>query len=151
MIIGLPGETTSDLLETIRFLKKTRPDMINRAKLNPLPSTVYFEQLLAQGIIEKPQNWDDIVNRFVLSDFTFADMSPLEFKKLKDKMDREITLPVNYIFKCKVNLKNHPFIAVQQLVLLFLHTLVLYLPISIRNSARCLAGRLQIKSRYVFK
>lgn len=151
MIIGLPGETEEDFLQTISFLKKARPDMINRAKLNPLPSTFYFEQLLKDNIIKKPADWDEIVKNYVVSDFTFAKMSREQFRRLKDKMDREVTLPANYIFKIKANFNSHPLIAVQQLLLLFVHCSVLYLPVFLRDYLRRISEILRIKSRFVFK
>lgn len=151
MIIGTPDETKKDFLETLNFLKKIKPDMINRAKLNPLPGTTYFDQLLAKNIIERSYNWNEIVDRYVFSDFTFANMSPSQFRNLKDQMDREIVLPVNYFFKFKTNWKKHPFIAVKQLFFLVSHCLVLYYPISIRNFARKAANKLHLKSRHIFK
>ena len=144
IIIGLPGETRADFLETVKLLRKANPDFINRYKLIPIPSTPYFEQLLARGVIRKPENWDDLMNRYVFSDFTFAAMNPRDFRNLKDKMDREITLPINYMLRFRLNIRRNPFFALEQLIVMFLHCFILYLPIPLRERVKKVAKKLKI-------
>lgn len=152
IIIGLPGERQRDIFDTIEFLKSARPDMINRAKLYPIPATRYYVQLLEKGVLVRPQDWNELMDRYSNnSDFTFADIAPAEFNRFKDKMDREIVLPTNYMFRIKANWKKNPVYALQQLILMWLHCSILYMPAPVRLGAKRLAALLQIKSRYVFK
>lgn len=151
IIIGSPGEKRQDILDTINFLKSARPDMINRAKLYPIPATGYYVHLLEEGVLRKPWDWDELMDKYVNTDFTFADINPGEFNLLKDKMDREIVLPTNYMFRAKTNWKKNPLYAFQQMILMLLHCSVLFMPLSFKLSAKRLAALLQIKSRYVFK
>ena len=77
IVIGTPGETRADFLETIRFLKKARPDKIFISKFYPLPGTQFFKQLISKQVIKKPENWDEINDLYVENDdFTFADIKP---------------------------------------------------------------------------
>ena len=151
IIIGLPGERRQDIMDTISFLKSGRPGMINRAKFYPIPATRYYVQLMKKGILKKPGDWNELMDKYVNTDFTFADINPREFSLLKDKMDREIVLPTNYMFRVKANWKKNPIYAFQQLILMLLHCGVLLMPPSFRLWARRLAMLLQIKSKYVFK
>ncbi len=151
IIIGLPGEEKDDILRTADFLKKAKPDMINRGKLYPIPGTHYYSKFIEDGIVKRPYNWNDLMDKYVNSDFTFARVAPEEFSALKDKMDREVVLPVNYMFRIKTNWKRRPAYAIQQLILMFLHCGILFMPIAFRNKARALAGKTNIKSKYVFR
>lgn len=151
IIIGLPGEKRKDIIDTISFLKSAMPDMINRAKLYPIPATRYYLQFLDKGIFRRPFNWNELMDKYVNTDFTFADMNSMEFNLLKDKLDREIVLPANYMFRVKTNWKKNPVYALQQLVLMLLHCGVLFMPPAIRLKIRHLSALLKIKSRYVFR
>lgn len=151
IIIGVPGERKEDIITTINFLKSARPDMINRAKLYPIPGTRYYAQLLNNGIVRKPSDWNELMDKYVNTDSTFADISPGEFSLLRDKMDKEIVLPTNYMFRAKTNWKKNPGYAFQQLILMWLHCGVLSMPPAFKLWTKRLAARLQIKSKYVFK
>ena len=121
MMVSLPGEKKEDLIKTIQFLKKSKPDRINRGKFYPIPGTLFYHQLLEQRIIQKPNNWDVLNDRYVLSDFTFADIPADEFRRIKDKMDREIVLPINYKFTARTSWKNNPLLSLRQIILMVLH------------------------------
>ncbi|MFQ5456696.1 MAG: B12-binding domain-containing radical SAM protein [Nitrospirota bacterium] len=149
IMIGLPGETEDDFQETIEFLKNSRPDRINRGKLYPLPGTPIYEELLKAGEIREIKNWNDIWDRYVATELTFADISPRRFAMLQAKMDRTVVYPINYICKIKNNLKIYPMMALRQAVLMVVHCSVLYLPLSFQRFARRIAGLLRIQSKYV--
>jgi radical SAM superfamily enzyme YgiQ (UPF0313 family) len=151
IIIGVPGERKEDMINTINFLKSARPDMINRAKLYPIPGSGYYARLLNKGIVRKPSDWNELMDKYVNTDSTFAGISQREFSLVRDKMDKEIVLPTNYIFRAKTNWKKNPVYAFQQLILMWLHCGVLSMPPAFRLWAKRLAARFQIKSRYVFK
>jgi anaerobic magnesium-protoporphyrin IX monomethyl ester cyclase len=45
IMVGLPGETEGDLRATLRFVRKTRPEVISFARLYPLPGTALYNAL----------------------------------------------------------------------------------------------------------
>jgi anaerobic magnesium-protoporphyrin IX monomethyl ester cyclase len=54
---GYPGETWTELQETIAFVRETRPDDIGISFSYPLPGTVFYERVQAQ--LGKKRNWKD--------------------------------------------------------------------------------------------
>lgn len=48
-MFGLPGETKEQMLETIKFAKKIKPDFCHFTVLTPFPETGIWRDLLAQG------------------------------------------------------------------------------------------------------
>lgn len=54
---GYPGETWTELQETISFVRQTRPDDIGISFSYPLPGTVFYERVQAQ--LGYKRNWTD--------------------------------------------------------------------------------------------
>jgi anaerobic magnesium-protoporphyrin IX monomethyl ester cyclase len=54
---GYPGETWSELQETIAFVRETRPDDIGISFSYPLPGTVFYERVRMQ--LGEKRNWAD--------------------------------------------------------------------------------------------
>ena len=54
---GYPGETWSELQETISFVRQTRPDDVGISFSYPLPGTVFYERVQAQ--LGYKRNWTD--------------------------------------------------------------------------------------------
>jgi anaerobic magnesium-protoporphyrin IX monomethyl ester cyclase len=54
---GYPGETWTELQETISFVRRTRPDDIGISFSYPLPGTVFYERVRAQ--LGYKRNWTD--------------------------------------------------------------------------------------------
>jgi len=54
---GYPGETWTELQETIAFVRETRPDDIGISFSYPLPGTVFYERVQAQ--LGQKRNWTD--------------------------------------------------------------------------------------------
>jgi len=54
---GYPGETWTDIEETIRMVRETQPDDIGVSVSYPLPGTRFYEQVSAQ--IGRKSNWSD--------------------------------------------------------------------------------------------
>jgi radical SAM superfamily enzyme YgiQ (UPF0313 family) len=54
---GYPGETWTDLQETIAFVRETRPEDIGISFSYPLPGTVFYERVKAQ--LGQKRNWTD--------------------------------------------------------------------------------------------
>jgi radical SAM superfamily enzyme YgiQ (UPF0313 family) len=54
---GYPGETWSELQETISFVRQTRPDDVGISFSYPLPGTAFYERVQAQ--LGYKRNWTD--------------------------------------------------------------------------------------------
>jgi radical SAM superfamily enzyme YgiQ (UPF0313 family) len=54
---GYPGETWTELQETIAFVRETRPDDIGISFSYPLPGTVFYERVQAE--LGQKRNWTD--------------------------------------------------------------------------------------------
>lgn len=60
-IIGAPYETKADALETLEFIKRTKPDQFNFFQLIPLPSTVIWEYALKRGLVSNDmEDWSKL-------------------------------------------------------------------------------------------
>lgn len=151
IILGLPGEEAKDIFDTLKFLKWSKPDRINRGKLYPIPGTRIYKNLIENSIIKKLEHWDDLFDKYVLSEFTFASISQKIFSQLLVKIDREIVLPSNYMFIIKTNFKKCPILALKQFILMIIHCSVLYFNLTIYSFLRKIAKGLRIKSRYAFE
>ncbi|MFH2146232.1 MAG: radical SAM protein [Candidatus Omnitrophota bacterium] len=147
IIVGTPGETEHDFIETIKSLVKVRPDWIRSHKFYPLPGTLFYKQLLKEGKVESDGNWEGLYDKMVLGDVTFADMSYLNFERLRSILDKKAVLPVNYLFKIKENIKTNPIYALHQFFLMIGHILFLYLSRSIRKKLLKIA---RIKPKYEY-
>lgn len=151
ILIGTIGETEGDFLKTIKFLKEARPNNIGIAKFFPLPGTIDYDYLTKNHILKGEfENWDKICEDYVVNDFTFADISPQRFRKLTNKLNREIGIYTNYLFEIKNNIRNDFLMGAQKLTFLFLHIGFLYLPMKLQNSLKKMTAKLSYKLRYLF-
>jgi radical SAM superfamily enzyme YgiQ (UPF0313 family) len=55
--LGYPGETWPELLETVAFVRETRPDDIGVSFSYPLPGTAFYERVREQ--LGMKRNWTD--------------------------------------------------------------------------------------------
>ncbi|HLD43164.1 MAG TPA: radical SAM protein [Candidatus Nanoarchaeia archaeon] len=56
-ILGLPGETKEEMLETIRFAKKLKPSFCHFTVFTPFPETEVWRDLLSQGNTSVMEAW----------------------------------------------------------------------------------------------
>ena len=54
---GYPGETWTDIEQTVRLIRETRPDDIGVSVSYPLPGTVFFERV--HGQLGAKTHWED--------------------------------------------------------------------------------------------
>lgn len=152
ILIGMPEETEQDIVDTIRFLKKSRPDKIRVSKLYPLPGTAVFTDLVRAGVMRKDyDNWDEIGERYDINEVTFSDMPYSRFLCLWNKLNREIVLPTNYMFAVRANFNSSRMYAIRNLVLMLLHLSFLYLPLGIQGYIKKFAQKLSYKLRFLFR
>ncbi len=58
-MVGMPTETIEEAEMTGKFIKKTKPDLVDIKIFNPIPGTKVFEDLVNEGIINKPKTLED--------------------------------------------------------------------------------------------
>jgi len=152
ILIGMPGEEEKDIIETINFLKKARPDKIRVAKLYPLPGSSVFLDLVKDGIIKAEyEDWDEIGDRYDINDVTFAAMPYNRFFCLWNKLNREIALPTNYMFAVRANFNRNKLYAAKNFLLMLLHIPFLYLPLGAQRRIKKFAEKLGYKLRFLFR
>lgn len=146
VMVGLPGETEEDILKTIGFLRRAKPDRIVKGKLYPLPGTPIYGELKASGVIAEPSNWDDLWERHVRSDFTFASVSPERFNRLYVKLDREAVYRRNYLSEIKNLMGKDNLRALKRTLVMLIHLSVLYLPLSVQKVVHRAVDRVKARS-----
>ncbi|MBN2452713.1 MAG: B12-binding domain-containing radical SAM protein [Candidatus Omnitrophica bacterium] len=92
IITGYPGERVDDFKETLRFIKKVRPNMVGFNIFMPLPGTPSYEELKRDG---KPlPRWEDVGDQEA-SYANYADMPTGMFEKLYLEARLKVILPIN--------------------------------------------------------
>jgi anaerobic magnesium-protoporphyrin IX monomethyl ester cyclase len=82
---GYPGETRSEIEETIRMVRETQPDDIGVSVSYPLPGTRFYEQVRAQ--LGHKSNWTDSADLAMV----FRGEYPSEFyRALADALHAEV-------------------------------------------------------------
>jgi radical SAM superfamily enzyme YgiQ (UPF0313 family) len=95
IVIGLPGEESEDLLETLRFLDATDPDIV---RFNPFllyPGTPAVQRLVAEGRL-RPDFWKEAQTVSSSTDDESMNVSTLSLPELRDmdrRLDRHAALP----------------------------------------------------------
>jgi len=151
IVLGSPEETEKDFIKTIEFLKKSRPSRIGFAKFFPLPGSIDYTNLTKNKILKgEYENWDELFEKYVLNDFTFANIPKKRFKELVNKFEREIYVYTNYLFELKANIKSDFFRSIKKFIFIFLHIGVLYLPLPFQKRLKNIIARLSYRLRYLF-
>lgn len=82
---GYPGETWTELQETIRFVRETRPDDVGISFSYPLPGTVFYERVQKQ--IGQKRNWTDSDDLCIM--FTAAYTTEF-YRAVRDALHAEV-------------------------------------------------------------
>ena len=111
-ILGLPGETEADSLETIRFAKRLPLDMAQFSILCPYPGSPLFEELAAAGEIDtgirEGDRLDPEVWKHYSSYILFTDNEPIwlpegmtypQLRRLQKRANREFYLRPRQVLK----------------------------------------------------
>jgi anaerobic magnesium-protoporphyrin IX monomethyl ester cyclase len=83
--LGYPGETWSELQETIGFVRATRPDDIGISFSYPLPGTAFYERVQAQ--LGQKRNWTDSDDLCIM--FTAAYTTDF-YRAVRDALHAEV-------------------------------------------------------------
>ena len=69
-LFGIPGETETDLKDTINFIKKYNIFSTGINTMKPLPGSTYYDQFVSEGIIKKSiEDWHSISSIHHSSDY----------------------------------------------------------------------------------
>jgi len=101
MMIGIPHETREEMMQTVDFAKKIKPDYAQFSICTPYPKTELYFQMLREGILE-----EDYWQRFAeepSSDFKIKfwnkDFSETELRELQDECHSRFYRSPAYIMK----------------------------------------------------
>ena len=80
-IIGFPGETESEMRETLDFMKKC--DAIGVGIFRPLPGSPFYRRFVDNKILSKENiDWSDLGNFSIPSKYSFHNVSEKRFKEI---------------------------------------------------------------------
>jgi anaerobic magnesium-protoporphyrin IX monomethyl ester cyclase len=88
ILLGYPGETEQDILETFEFLEAVKPPIVGVNWYVPLPGSPDYDKLKEQGVIrtEDPMEWRRIGE--VNSARVYADVPESRFRELFARAER---------------------------------------------------------------
>lgn len=92
IITGFPGERREDFIETLKFIKKIKPNMIGFNIFMPLPGTSSYDKLKSEG--RQLPRWEDIGDQEA-SQANYADMPEGMFERLYLEARLKVILPIN--------------------------------------------------------
>ncbi len=88
-IMGYPGETKENILETLSFMKELNPTYAEINIFSPLPGTKIWDDLAAKGKINQTMDFSRFSQSSTDDCFTVGTMTKNEFKELALYMARE--------------------------------------------------------------
>lgn len=107
-MIGSPGETREDIMETIRFIKKINPDYIHIAVTTPFPGTPLYKMALEEKIIAGDV-WKEFAVRpeaGFIPPVWEKELSREELFSLLKKAYQSFYIRPGYIFRKTIQLKS---------------------------------------------
>jgi radical SAM superfamily enzyme YgiQ (UPF0313 family) len=87
-MMGYPGETKENILETLRFMKELNPPYAEINVFNPLPGTTVWDDLEKQGVVKGDTDFTKY-SQSSLENYFISDITDHEFKELALFMARE--------------------------------------------------------------
>ncbi len=97
-MLGLPGETKADVMETIKFAIKLNPDIAKFSIVMPIPGTPLFDELESNGQI-LTKNWSDYGFYRNVPTFQHENLSWEELKNLEALAYKRFYLRIGWFFK----------------------------------------------------
>ena len=113
-IIGSPDETKEEILDTFRFIRKSRIDFFTPLMLTPLPGTPVWERAKERGLVSDHMDWNILREEFneiadrhiILSEILSREELYCLYKKFKREQKRKLFLLVI----------KHPLAATQSII-----------------------------------
>jgi len=122
LITGMPGETKEDFAETLRFLRRIRPDIAGLYKLILLPGSKLYKNYASQ--YNKAQDWD----LSLVDDLTtnYTNMKNEQFIPAFKRATKEIAInnAVKYLF---YHIKNNLFLTIWEVSSLIMNRVLRYM------------------------
>ena len=87
-IMGYPGETKENILETLNFMRELSPNYAEINIFNPLPGTQTWKELEKKNIVNSDMDFSKYSQASV-ENFFVKDMAKEEFKELALYMAKE--------------------------------------------------------------
>ena len=81
LMLGIPGETVSDMKATFNFAKKLNPDWIHFNIFVAYPGSVLYEEVIKNGLYDR---FEDFVAYVKTADFNYNMLLKLQRKFLRD-------------------------------------------------------------------
>jgi radical SAM superfamily enzyme YgiQ (UPF0313 family) len=97
-VFGLPGETRSTILQTIKFIKKIKPDVLQLSVATPFPGTDFYNYLKNHSYlkIENVDNYlDEKGNQRCIIDYPW--LKSYEIEQLVDQALKQYYFSLSYI------------------------------------------------------
>ena len=107
-IIGLPGETKLQILDTIKFAKLLNPDYAHFSVLTPYPDTPLYENSLKNGVI-KEDYWRDFAknpNKQFVPRAWEEDLSRQELLDLLNYAYKDFYIDIGYILQQMLKIRS---------------------------------------------
>lgn len=109
-ILGLPGETKEEMLDTIKFAKQLNPTLPTFTVFTPLPGTDAYAQCVKSGELKQPFYWRDQI----VPDFNFLEkpicvpngISPDELIRIHRHAYRSFYLRPSYILQRILSIRD---------------------------------------------
>jgi radical SAM superfamily enzyme YgiQ (UPF0313 family) len=97
-VFGLPGETRNTILQTIKFIKKIKPDVLQLSVATPFPGTDFYNYLKNHSYlkIENVDNYlDEKGNQRCIIDYPW--LKSYEIEQLVDQALKQYYFSLSYI------------------------------------------------------
>ena len=122
-ILGFPGETWDEAMQTIHFATSLKLDMAQFSIMNPYPGSPLFEQLAADGVLDTGVREDGTVDTAIWKRYSsyimFTDIDPIwvtpsltveQLRKLQKIALRSFYLRPRQIYRALKRLRKENFV-----------------------------------------
>ena len=127
LMIGIPTETNAEIMDTFKFVLKTKPDMGGAAIFYLLPRTKLWDFCKREGWISEPETlegWADLYPvDFTTPKTNFSEVSNKELLEIRENMNK-ILNKRRYLKKLKLYLMNKRFPSAERIIQVFKTKLV---------------------------
>jgi len=85
-MIGIPGETETEMNETLAFMQNLNINSKGIGNFRPLPGSPFYNEFIKDGTLSKEEiNWSNLGNFSITPEHLFCDVSRETFEKISEK------------------------------------------------------------------